>query len=72
MDCAGTWSTWSDCDVTCGSGQQTRTYTVTTPAAGAGAACPASPEGQACDTGVVCVRRMMTWAHDKQAGAAHH
>jgi hypothetical protein len=57
QDCAGDWSAWtrvagseSACASVNGSGQrtftETRTFTVTTPASGNGAACPASPETQ--------------------------
>jgi len=42
VDCVGAWGGWGVCPVACGGGQQTRTYTVTTPAQNGGAACPAT------------------------------
>jgi hypothetical protein len=50
VDCAGTWSAWSPTSEwsACVNGTQTRTesrtFTITTPPANGGAACPASPE----------------------------
>jgi hypothetical protein len=50
VDCAGTWSAWAPTSEwsACVNGTQTRTesrtFTITTPPANGGAACPASPE----------------------------
>merc|ERR1712100_161629 len=30
IDCSGTWSGWSECNVECGSGNQTNTFTMVT------------------------------------------
>lgn len=44
------WTAWSQCDKSCGGGNQTRTRTVTKPAANGGTACPALTETQPCNT----------------------
>lgn len=40
VDCAGSYGNWSSCSETCDGGTRRRTYSVTTPAAGTGTACP--------------------------------
>ena len=44
------WSGWSQCDKTCGGGQQTRNRTVVTPSANGGTVCPVLTESQSCNT----------------------
>ena len=39
VDCAGAWGAWGACSSSCGWGTQERTYAVTTPKSGDGAAC---------------------------------
>tara|TARA_Y100000817_G_C16842006_1_gene538447 strand:+ start:172 stop:1584 length:1413 start_codon:yes stop_codon:yes gene_type:complete len=43
-DCQGSWSQWSECNRSCGSGDSVRTYSITNERVGAGAECP-YPEG---------------------------
>ena len=51
VDCeVSAWSAWSECSKTCGGGLQTRTRTVTKPAANGGTACPTLTETQQCNT----------------------
>ena len=44
IDCVGSWSEYGSCSTTCGGGQKTREYSVTTPAQHGGQACPANDE----------------------------
>jgi hypothetical protein len=58
VDCVGSWGPPGACDAKCeGSGKQTATYTITTPAANGGRACEAS-SGQtrdtACTSSIAC------------------
>ena len=48
IDCNGTWSEWL-CDVDCGKGNQTRTFTMVTNYSYQGKRCPESPEKKACE-----------------------
>ena len=51
VDCqVSAWGPWSDCDTSCGGGQQSRTRTIITPAANGGQACPNLIEYRACNT----------------------
>eukprot|EP01004_Peranema_trichophorum_P007321 NODE_60_length_4100_cov_55.328640_g50_i0.p1 GENE.NODE_60_length_4100_cov_55.328640_g50_i0~~NODE_60_length_4100_cov_55.328640_g50_i0.p1 ORF type:complete len:1365 (-),score=567.13 NODE_60_length_4100_cov_55.328640_g50_i0:5-3496(-) len=51
VDCVmDDWSVWSDCDVSCGGGKQTRTKKVITSAQFGGKECSASSEYQTCNT----------------------
>lgn len=51
VDCVvSDWSAWAPCDKPCGSGSQTRTRTVITPASGGGAPCPTLEQTQPCNT----------------------
>ena len=40
VNCVGSYGNWSSCSQTCDGGTRRRTYSVTTPAAGTGTACP--------------------------------
>ena len=58
VDCVGSWGAWGACGASCGSGTQTRTYTVSQQAEGGGLLWPAAEgdsEEQACDAGVACI-----------------
>ena len=48
IGCNGTWSEWL-CDVDCGKGNQTRTFTMVTNYSYQGKRCPESPEKKACE-----------------------
>ena len=53
IDCVGEWGAWGACSASCGGGEQTRTFTQTTPAAHGGTACVAGQNAvsrQACNT----------------------
>mmetsp|Transcript_5097 Transcript_5097/g.7801 ORF Transcript_5097/g.7801 Transcript_5097/m.7801 type:complete len:1000 (-) Transcript_5097:779-3778(-) len=49
VDCDGHWEDWDECDATCDGGVQRKRFTVITPAANGGKACPADKE-RACNT----------------------
>jgi hypothetical protein len=51
VSCQGTWTNWAACTATCGVGSRSRTFTVSTPPANGGLACPSSPQTQACNLG---------------------
>ncbi len=54
VDCQGSWSSYGSCSASCGDGTQTRTYNVTRPASGGGAACPfadGATQNRACNNG---------------------
>eukprot|EP01125_Pyxidicula_operculata_P004565 TRINITY_DN1717_c0_g4_i2.p1 TRINITY_DN1717_c0_g4~~TRINITY_DN1717_c0_g4_i2.p1 ORF type:complete len:1852 (-),score=391.75 TRINITY_DN1717_c0_g4_i2:144-5249(-) len=54
-DCTFSWSSWSSCNVACGTGKQYRTATIVTPSSGLGKSCNSSYEEQSCDSNVSCV-----------------
>jgi hypothetical protein len=69
INCEGKWSSWSNCSKSCGGGTQSRTYTVTTPAAHGGAGCGQGDgrQEQSCNTHgcpvkVNCVGRWSGWS----------
>ena len=49
VTCAGTWSAYSTCSLSCGGGTQSRSFTETTPASNGGQACPVSPATRSCN-----------------------
>eukprot|EP01128_Nolandella_sp_AFSM9_P010412 TRINITY_DN718_c0_g2_i1.p1 TRINITY_DN718_c0_g2~~TRINITY_DN718_c0_g2_i1.p1 ORF type:complete len:747 (+),score=118.28 TRINITY_DN718_c0_g2_i1:275-2242(+) len=78
VDCEGSYSEWSDCDVSCGGGVRSKDYTVTTAPVGTGAACPASRVEEACNTQVCdidCVGKYGPWTvctAECDGGTQHH
>lgn len=50
VDCAGHYTQWTDCDVTCGGGVQTREYVIDVAPENGGRACPPASEKQECMT----------------------
>lgn len=53
VNCTGAWSPWGACNVTCGGGNSSRVYDITTQAVGTGDACPEADgkvEWRACNT----------------------
>lgn len=51
VDCEGSWGDYGACSKECGGGEQTRSFTVSTPAAHGGEACPSTlQETQACNS----------------------
>lgn len=66
VDCEGGWSDYGACDVTCGGGTQTRTWTTTTPSAHGGAACPSpTTQSRECNTDPCPVDCVGTWSDYK-------
>lgn len=51
VDCVvSQWSSWSECDSSCGGGEQVRTRSVVVPRSGTGEACAALRDTRACNT----------------------
>jgi len=64
VDCAGSWSGYGVCGCSGGSCEQTRTYTITRQASGAGNACPSAAgtaQSQSCTPKVDCVGSWAEW-----------
>lgn len=65
IDCVGSWSEWSTCSKSCGSGIQTQTYTITTQSANGGNTC-SDPQGavktQACNEQHCPIDCVGTWS----------
>lgn len=57
VNCVGAWGEWTGCSAGCGGGTRSRTYYVSTPAAGTGTACPntnGQTQSEACNTTACC------------------
>ena len=64
VNCVGSWGGFGECSATCEGGTQSRTYNVTSPQAGAGAACDVSHganTSQACNTGACPIDCIGAW-----------
>ncbi len=70
VNCVGRWEDWSSCNATCinnnssANGSRTRTFTITTPSANGGTACPSpTTETGTCttDCSVNCVGSWENW-----------
>jgi hypothetical protein len=58
VNCVGSWGAWATCQVTCGTGAQSQTYTITVPTVGTGTSCPyanLATQSQACTVVPACV-----------------
>jgi len=69
MDCqVSSWTAWSACDATCGTGKSTRTRTVLQPESNGGVSCPDLSQSRAC-RGQQCVRRSSSRRHKATSSA---